>query len=154
MRNSTLTARLVSRRGGGLSAHASIVARRRDSHPSHAAIAASRNPYFLARPEGVEPPTDGSEVRGGAPEFRGDTPPRDSVATQARDFLVAAARGVTSAEARRALVIAAIELGATGPLVARALGDDPGAHAAAVDLAAALLEASPANSIAAPTSSR
>ncbi len=36
---------------------------RRESRVSHAAGVTSRNPYFLARPEGVEPPTDGSEVR-------------------------------------------------------------------------------------------
>lgn len=113
---------------------------RRDSEVSHALEPVSRSALFSARPEGVEPPTDGSEVRSGEVSFRGDTVKRDSLVTQARAFLVAAARGETSAEARRALALAAIECGASGPLVARALGDGAEAHASAIDLAALLLE--------------
>ena len=108
----------------------------RDSRASHGAERSARNPFSTARPEGVEPPTDGSEVRGGVLSFRGDTVKHDSLVAHATAFLMAAARGESSAEARVTLARAAIVEGLDGATALRALDGD---HDAAVTLALALM---------------
>lgn len=120
---------------------------------SHEGEGTSQNPLFSARPEGLEPPTVGSEVREGGQRFRVLAGGRDSGATPggASPALAALARTVVAhvgegRELRRDLAVAlargAIVAGVAGELALRVLdGRDATIVAAAVQVACAVIAA-------------
>lgn len=113
---------------------------------SHAGEGSSRNPLFSARPEGLEPPTVGSEVREGVTRFRVVAQARDSgVTPKALDDLAreALAEVAAGGRCRRGLAVdlarAAVVAGVGGRWALDVLEGAATETRAVVELAVAVL---------------